>query len=90
MIWLTWRQFRVGTDHRDHGPGRVRDPARGHWAASGRRPRRQRHRQRHIDQWQPAARGRMITDYRGDRSAAAALADVRRVQAALLLEPGRL
>jgi len=34
--------------------------------------------------------GRMITDYRGDRSWSAALADVRRVQAELLLELGRL
>ena len=34
--------------------------------------------------------GRMITEYRGDRSAAAALADIRRVQAELLLELGRL
>jgi|GEM_PF-2162217 len=32
----------------------------------------------------------MITDYRGDRSAAAALADVRPLQAELLLELGRI
>jgi chromosome partitioning protein len=34
--------------------------------------------------------GRMITDYRGDRSWSSALADVRRMQAELLLELGRL
>jgi len=33
--------------------------------------------------------GRMITDYRGDRSWSSALADVRRMQAELLLELGR-
>ena len=32
----------------------------------------------------------MITEYRGDRSAAAALADVRRLQGELLLELGRI
>jgi hypothetical protein len=32
----------------------------------------------------------MITEYRGDRSAPAALAGVRRVQAKLLLELGRM
>jgi hypothetical protein len=34
--------------------------------------------------------GRMITEYRGDRSWFSALDDVRRVQAELLIELGRL
>jgi chromosome partitioning protein len=45
---------------------------------------------RYVAHSQAQLDGRMITDYRGDRSAAAALADVRRLQAELLLELGRI
>ena len=45
---------------------------------------------RYVAHSQAQLDGRMITDYRGDRSWSAALADVRRVQAELLLELGRL
>jgi chromosome partitioning protein len=45
---------------------------------------------RYVAHSQAQLDGRMITEYRGDRSATAALADVRRVQAELLLEMGRL
>lgn len=45
---------------------------------------------RYVAHSQAQLDGRMITDYRGDRSWSTALADVRRVQAELLLELGRL
>jgi len=45
---------------------------------------------RYVAHSQAQLDGRMITAYRGDRSWSAALADVRRVQAELLLELGRL
>jgi hypothetical protein len=45
---------------------------------------------RYVAHSQPQLDGRMITDYRGDRSWFPALADVRRMQAELLLELGRL
>jgi chromosome partitioning protein len=44
---------------------------------------------RYVAHSQAQLDGRMITDYRGDRSWSTALADVRRVQAELLLELGR-
>ena len=45
---------------------------------------------RYVAHSQAQLDGRMITNYRGDRSWSPALADVRRVQAELLLELGRL
>jgi chromosome partitioning protein len=45
---------------------------------------------RYVAHSQAQLDGRMITEYRGDRSAAAALGDVRRLQAELLLELGRI
>jgi hypothetical protein len=45
---------------------------------------------RYVAHSQAQLDGRMITEYRGDRSVTAALADVRRLQAELLLELGRI
>jgi chromosome partitioning protein len=45
---------------------------------------------RYVAHSQAQLDGRMITDYRGDRSWSSALADVRRVQGEMLLELGRL
>jgi chromosome partitioning protein len=45
---------------------------------------------RYVAHSQAQLDGRMITDYRGDRSWTSALADVRRVQGEMLLELGRL
>jgi chromosome partitioning protein len=45
---------------------------------------------RYVAHSQSQLDGRMITDYRGDRSWSTALADVRRVQGEMLLELGRL
>jgi chromosome partitioning protein len=45
---------------------------------------------RYVAHSQAQLDGRMITEYRGDKSAAAALGDVRRLQAELLLELGRI
>lgn len=45
---------------------------------------------RYVAHSQAQLDGRMITEYRGDRSWSSALGDVRRVQAELLLELGRL
>jgi chromosome partitioning protein len=45
---------------------------------------------RYVAHSQSQLDGRMITDYRGDRSWSNALADVRRVQGEMLLELGRL
>ena len=45
---------------------------------------------RYVAHSQAQLDGRMITGYRGDRSAVAALGDVRRLQAELLLELGRI
>ena len=45
---------------------------------------------RYVAHSQAQLDGRMITEYRGDRSWPSALDDVRRVQAELLIELGRL
>jgi hypothetical protein len=45
---------------------------------------------RYVAHSQAQLDGRMITEYRGDRSWSSALSDVRRVQGEMLIELGRL